>query len=241
MRTWRWARPADVVVVGDDGERHAVAVQLVEHLQDRLRVRAVQVAGRFVGEQQARLGDQRPRDRDPLPFAAGQRGRREVHPVAEPDPVQRPPGPRHPFPRGHPDVHHRSATFSSTVRWSSRWNAWKTNPIRSPRSTARRRSRRRRSCPRRPAGTSPPVGLSSSPSRCSSVDLPEPDGPTIDRYSPCADGQVHLPDRLHLRRAGEEPPHPDHLHHRRPGSATAVAVISDHHLVALGSLARRSA
>ena len=44
--------------------------------------------------------------------------------------------------RGTPTYTIDSATFSSTVRWSSRWNDWKTNPIRSPRRTARRRSRR---------------------------------------------------------------------------------------------------
>ena len=64
-----------------------------------------------------------------------------------------------------------------------RWNCWNTNPIDSPRNLER-------------VGSSsvltswpatrivPAVGRSRTPSRPSMVDLPEPDGPTIDMNSP---------------------------------------------------------
>ena len=64
-----------------------------------------------------------------------------------------------------------------------RWNCWNTKPIESPRSLERVGSSS--------ALTSwpamrmvPAVGRSSTPSRPSMVDLPEPDGPTIDMNSP---------------------------------------------------------
>ena len=39
--------------------------------------------------------------------------------------------------------------------------------------------------------TSPEVGRSRPPTRLSSVDLPEPDGPMIDTISPALDGEAH--------------------------------------------------
>ena len=61
---------------------------------------------------------------------------------------------------------------------ASRWKLWKTKPIISLRSgpARRRRAPRRRG---RRAAAGPMVGRSSPPSRCISVDLPEPDGPMI--------------------------------------------------------------
>ena len=70
-------------------------------------------------------------------------------------------------------------TFSSTVRCASRLNVWKTKPISSAaqgRALGARRGRRRR-CPS--SRYVPLVGRSRQPRTFSSVDLPEPDGPTI--------------------------------------------------------------
>ena len=63
----------------------------VEPVEDGQHVRGglrVQVAGRLVGEQQRRRGDQRPGHRDPLLLAAGELVRLVVGPVGQPD--QRP-------------------------------------------------------------------------------------------------------------------------------------------------------
>ena len=61
------------------------ALKLVEQRQDRGAGRAVEVARRLVGEHDRRPSDERARDRDPLPLAAGELRRPAVEPVAEPD------------------------------------------------------------------------------------------------------------------------------------------------------------
>ena len=78
-----------------------------------------------------------------------------------------------------------SSTFSTAVSSSIRWKAWNTNPTASRRSRARARSDiRPRLCPA--SQTSPAVGRSSPPSRCSSVDFPQPLGPITATVSPGA-------------------------------------------------------
>ena len=76
-----------------------------------------------------------------------------------------------------------SATFSSADMCSMRWKNWNTSP------TWRRRSRASGAAPsssvRTPARLILPSSASSSPaSRCSSVDLPHPDGPMSATNSP---------------------------------------------------------
>ena len=88
-RTVRCGPAGDVGLVGDHHDRAAGAVQLVEQAEDLGGRGRVEVAGRLVGEQQVRLGDQRPGDRDPLLLAAGELARPVLGPVAEADPVQR--------------------------------------------------------------------------------------------------------------------------------------------------------
>ena len=86
------------------------------------------------------------------------------------------------------------------LRPASRWNCWKTKPTRRAAERARAasssRPRRARRC-----GRSPLVGRSSAPSRLSSVDLPEPDGPTIATSSPRAIRRS-TPSRRRDRRLG---------------------------------------
>ena len=67
--------------------------QPLEDRQDLLRGGGVQVAGRLVGEDQRRVGDQRAGDRDALLLAAGQLGGQVVDAVAQPDLAQRAPAP----------------------------------------------------------------------------------------------------------------------------------------------------
>ena len=66
-----------------------LALQPAQQLHDLGAGAAVEVAGRLVGEHQRRLADDGPRDRHPLPLAAGQLVRPVAEPVPEPDPLQR--------------------------------------------------------------------------------------------------------------------------------------------------------
>src|SRR4029453_18358469 len=114
-----------------------------------------------------------------------------------------------------------------------RKNCWNTKPIRPARSADSSRSdSAETSCPS--IRTVPALGRSSVPSRFSTVDLPEPDGPTIatrspyrmDRQTPrgarrpagphpppVPDGKTAPGARLH---PGIPPPHLVQLGHARP-------------------------
>ena len=75
----------EVAVVRDHGDRRATGVQLVEQGEDRGTGRAVEVAGRLVGEHDRLPADQGAGDRDALALAAGELCRPRREPVAEPD------------------------------------------------------------------------------------------------------------------------------------------------------------
>lgn len=84
-----------------------------------------------------------------------------------------------------PAIFSGSTTFSSTVASGTRKNCWKTNPKSRLRSRWMSRwLRPAASCPL--MRTAPASGASSSASRCMSVDLAEPDLPTIATDSPCS-------------------------------------------------------
>ena len=59
-------------------------MQLAEQAHDVAARRRIEVAGRLVGQQDARLGDERARHRDALPLAAGHLARPVIHALAEP-------------------------------------------------------------------------------------------------------------------------------------------------------------
>src|SRR5262245_9223776 len=74
-------------------------------------------------------------------------------------------------------------TFSSAVSDGSSWNDWNTKPTERERSAARSSSSSaKRSVPS--SSTLPPVGVSRPARMASSVDLPEPEAPTIATASP---------------------------------------------------------
>ena len=91
----------DRMVVGDHDDRGAAGVELFQQVKQRRAGRGVQVARRLVGQHHRRAADDRPGDRHPLPFTAGQLGRPGAGPVLQADPLERggrqaaPPGPRH--------------------------------------------------------------------------------------------------------------------------------------------------
>ena len=80
----------DVGLVGDDDDGDALlAVERHQRLHDLVRGAGVEIAGRLVGEQQARSVDQGPRDGDALLLAAGELRRRVVFAFAEAEQLQR--------------------------------------------------------------------------------------------------------------------------------------------------------
>ena len=69
----------------DDDERRAeLAIQLEHQLEHLPRVRAIEIAGRLVGEHDRRLRHQRARDGRALPLAAGELSRAMLEPRASP-------------------------------------------------------------------------------------------------------------------------------------------------------------
>ena len=87
---------AQFEIVGHDHERGiALAIQIEEKVRDLLAGRAVEVAGRFVGEQDDGLVREGARDPDALLFAPGKLGWVVVQPRAEPDALEQ--SPRRPF------------------------------------------------------------------------------------------------------------------------------------------------
>ena len=84
------ARPArDVVLVGDQDDRLAAGVELVEDLHDLLAGPGVEVAGRLVGEDDRRAVDQGAGDGDALALSARELVRLVPHAVREPDLLDR--------------------------------------------------------------------------------------------------------------------------------------------------------
>ena len=72
-------------VVGHEDDRDALGVQPLEHPQDLVAGPRIEVAGRFVGQQQCGAIDQGPGDGDPLLLAAGHLRRLVVHAIGQPD------------------------------------------------------------------------------------------------------------------------------------------------------------
>ena len=96
-----------------------------------------------------------------------------------------------------------SSTFSHAVSIGSRKKRWKTKPIWRSRSRLRWRSESVvTSCPWK--SSVPPVGVSTQPSMCSSVDLPQPDGPANRQVIARRDPQRHVGHGRHRPRRHRE-------------------------------------
>ena len=170
-------------VVRDDDYRGAVGVHAIEQRPRSARRLRDQLARGLVGEQEPRPIRQRARDRDALRLAAGQLRRADDRRGAR---VRRsraaPASARRRSLRDTPASACGTSTFSQRVSIGSRKKRWKTKPmLESERGCARVGQGRYA----RPSKSSVPlVGVSTQPRMCSSVDLPQPDGPRIARYSP---------------------------------------------------------
>ena len=110
-----------------------------------------------------------------------------------------------------------SSTFSRAVSIGRRKKRWNTNPMRISRMRLRSASERPATS-RSSNRTSPLVGWSTTPIRCSSVDFPQPDGPLTATYSPrptrsetsrsAATGPAAIGKRRVTRRASTTPINP---------------------------------
>ena len=147
------------------------ALQLEVHLLARHRVER---AERLVHQQHRRVVDERAHDRHALLHAAGELPRIAVLEAAETD--QREEIERHRSVRARPSAARRPAAARCRAR-CARGTAPATGRRRRCRGAARRSGCRARS-PRPPSGGSRPARI------LSSVDLPQPDGPTTATNSP---------------------------------------------------------
>src|SRR5438552_2185380 len=107
----------DFARVRDQHERLPVlAVQPVDQLHELGGGIGIQVARRFVGEDDGRLGRQRTRDRHSLLLTARQLARAVAQPVLEPDDFERPQRPPPRFTRGTPGQQQRQLDVLERVQ-----------------------------------------------------------------------------------------------------------------------------
>ena len=181
--------PGNIRVVGHHQDRDPAVVQRGQDRHDAGAGSRVQASGRLVGQYDRRLADQRPRDGDPLALAPGQLGGPVPGPVTEADPLER--GGRGSSPLGcrAAAVQQSAGDVVDRGEAGSRTKCWKTKPILAARIPDSALSES-------PATdwpairTVPLVGRSSVPASASSVDLPEPDGPTTAVSSPAATARL---------------------------------------------------
>ena len=147
-------------------------------------VLAVEVAGRLVGEDDRRLADQRPRHRHPLALAAGELGGAVALAVGEADPGQRRGGAAAALAGRHAGVEQPVGDVVDHRRRLEQEELLEdeADPGRAQAGQLVVAGARRGRGPR--SRSLPLLGRSSVPIRCSRVDLPEPEGPTIAVSSP---------------------------------------------------------
>src|SRR5262245_59906593 len=81
--------PGDIYFVGDQDDGNALSIQRLKQLHEFLTGAAVEVARRFVGQDELRFVDQGTRDGDTLLLAAGELIGMVMRPVGEADHFQR--------------------------------------------------------------------------------------------------------------------------------------------------------
>ena len=190
METVALCRVGHRRVVGHHHHRPLRRLEAREDLEHVGGVGRVEGAGRLVGQDHERLGHDGPGQRHPLLLTPRHLHRSVVGPGSETEPVEGPAGPLPALPSaGCPGRAARSrrcrarsgggsgGTAGRRIRWSRPGVASGSGSSSALTSWPATR-------------TVPDVGRSSTPSRPSMVDLPEPEGPTIDMNSPgmiCSD------------------------------------------------------
>ena len=180
----------DRVVVGDDDDRGARRVEFFQQRQDRGAGGRVQVPGRLVGQHHRRAPATARAIATRCRSPARQLGRPGGGPVRQPDPVQRLRRQPPPLGRGGP---RRTAARRPRCPARSGARRGRTAGTRTRSGTPAAPpapGRRIRATSRPVTRTVPAVGLSRVPIRCSSVDLPDPDGPTTATSSPAATARL---------------------------------------------------
>jgi hypothetical protein len=176
------ARVARVVRHHADGR--AAAVQVVQQLDDRFAVGRVEVAGRLVGEQDEGLTRQRSGDRDALLLTAGQLARKVFRAVRHADLFQRFVDARLSFRAAQVAIRQGQFHVLVNVQIADQVEALKDEPDFAVADVRPLREREiRTGLPL--SQYCPSLAESSRPRIESSVDLPQPDGPVIETYSPC--------------------------------------------------------
>jgi hypothetical protein len=118
-----------VGLVGDHQHGDAVvAVQRQQQAHDLVAAPGVEVAGGLVGQHHRRLGDDGPRDGDPLLLAARQFGRGVVLPAAQAHRLQRRAAAHGAALALSPRYSSGSSTFSCADVRASRLKPWNTKP-----------------------------------------------------------------------------------------------------------------
>ena len=148
-----------------------------------------------------RLADQRARDRHPLLLAAGELRRAVAGAVPEPDarPAPPPPAAREPAagqPRRQRDVLRRRQRGEQVEGLEDEADPLASQP--------RQRSSRRAPSSLSPRCTLPEVGRSRPAADCSSVDLPDPEGPMTAVNVPRLEAERHAVERTDRAVAGAE-------------------------------------
>jgi hypothetical protein len=174
---------AERLVVRHQHDGRALGVQLVEQRADLVTGAAVEVAGRLVGEQQARRGDERAGDRRPLRLAARQLGGPVIGAVNEAHALERAQRARAPVVERRPLVEQRRLDVLDhgelrdqveRLEHEADGPVPQRDSASSPSEATLRPSNR----------CSPAVGRSRQPRIDKSVVLPEPLGPMIASFSP---------------------------------------------------------
>ena len=176
----RVARAASTGIVRDDHDRRAVGVHAIEEIGDLLARVLVELAGRLVRQQQRRPVRQRARDRHALHLAAGELRRPMVRARSvEADVVEQLARALPAFCGGRPDLGLRQLDVLPGVEHRQQEEPLKheADPRQADAAPLGLAQPRRRRGLRTAAIRS--SGASTHPSRCSSVDLPQPDGPVI--------------------------------------------------------------
>ena len=132
------------------------------------------------------LADERAGDGDALALAAGELVRPVVHAVREPDRLERRLGAGAPLGPRHAAVDERQLDVRERGRARQELEGLEDEADLAVAEVGERVVRQRRARRRRSAGSVPEVGVSRQPSRFMSVDLPEPDWPTMATHSPRA-------------------------------------------------------
>ena len=166
--------------------------------------RLVEVAGRLVGQQQVGLGDQGPGDGRPLHLAAGQLARAVLQPMAQADQFQQFARPaRRAAGDGESSSRRRRRSSAARARFpasSARAAGGRTGRSCRTAGCAGDRGWRPADCRSagRRSGFRPGRARRACPAGASSVLLPEPLWPTIDRNSPASDVEVDAAQHGHL-------------------------------------------